>query len=168
MRFGKLCFWFISATVSAWLDNFIGVFWDFLVYATIQTVLQQEAENPITPVGKHLPPQDKESQGEHSGCLLSHLSNRWEVGMGMSLQQFLKERTTCWQKNFVGLDVLVFTGQGYISEVPVVPQVFKSHLGKVLEFHPVHSVDSTHSFPPVMIAVLAIPFTNGPNETNIL
>ena len=54
----------------------------------------------------------------------------------MSFQQFLEEGTTSRENHFVGLDALILTGQGDISEVGVSSQISKGHFYKVLEIIP--------------------------------
>ena len=57
----------------------------------------------------------------------------------MSFQQFLEEGTTSRENHFVGLDALILTGEGDISEVGVSSQFFKGHFHKVLEIIPIQA-----------------------------
>ena len=57
----------------------------------------------------------------------------------MSFQQLLEEGTTSRENHFVGLDALILTGQGDISEVGVSSELSKRHFHKVLEIVPIQA-----------------------------
>ena len=57
----------------------------------------------------------------------------------MCLQQLLKNRAARRKNHFVSLDTLIFTGQGHISEVIVIPQFLKRCLSLVLEIIPLQA-----------------------------
>ena len=57
----------------------------------------------------------------------------------MSFQQLLKEGTASRKNHFVGVDTLIFTGQGDIGEVGVSSEISKGHLYKALEIIPLQA-----------------------------
>ena len=57
----------------------------------------------------------------------------------MKFQQLFEEWATSREDNFVSLDALIFTGQGDISEVSVIPQLCKRPLHKLLEIIPLQA-----------------------------
>ena len=57
----------------------------------------------------------------------------------MSFEQLLEEGTASRQNHFVGLDALIFAGQGDIGEVGVSSEISKRHLNQALEIIPLQA-----------------------------
>ena len=57
----------------------------------------------------------------------------------MNFQQLLEEGTTSRKNNFVGLNALILSGQGDISEVFVSSEFSKGHLYYALEIIPLQA-----------------------------